>query len=159
MSTKKQLQKAMQTQDPKSAFLGQMQRKAGINPFGTTDYNNWLQNDAFGMVDSLYGMAIQRKPSLTRAHFNRSFFKNPEGANYLSPQGYAPYAAQANPRDYYNMQAQNAGININGVSPFEKFIHDQGYQQAADAYGAANQKDPKTSFFQFMKPGRIKTTL
>jgi hypothetical protein len=146
---KRKTRAAMANVDPKSNFLGRV-AKAGYDPFGSTDYNDWLQNDAFATVDSLYGMAIQKNPKLTRQKFNNRFFRSEAGNSFISPGGFAVQNAQANPRDYYNMQAQNAGVDLAGVSPYEKFMREEGYNQTVDAYGAASQRDPQLNFFQYL---------
>jgi hypothetical protein len=142
---------AMAKEDPQSAFLSRV-TGAGMNPFGPTGYNDWLQNDAYGQVDAMYGMAIQSDPKLTRDAFYNSFFADPRSQQMLGTGAYGAYNAQENPRDYYNSQLQASGRQLGGASWYDQWLQGAGYDQMADAYGAAHQRDPLLTWQQFMQP-------
>jgi hypothetical protein len=147
------LQDYLANQDPDSAFLSRL-GGAGLNgAFGPTGYSDWLRNDAAGMVDALYGMAIQSNPNLTRNAFLNEFFGNANNINSLSPSGYAPFNAQDNPRDYYNMRMQEAGKNPYGNGPMSKWYATKGYDNAATAYGIAHQQNPMATWYGHVGAG------
>lgn len=123
------------------------------NAFGPTGYSDWLRNDSFGMADTLYKMAVQTNPRLTRDEFNTQLASDPRFAQAFGPEAYKPFNAQENPRDYYNMQLEDSGLNMAGVSPYERYMKEEGYNLAADTYGAANQRDPTVTWFNYLTPG------
>ncbi len=152
------LTKVQIANDPQSDYLRQL-GKIGVGAFGSVDYNDWLQNDAYGMVDSLYGMSILDKPKLRREAFHKEIFGDPRAEQVFGAEGFAPYNAQKNPRDFFGAQAQAAGINLNGQSPMERWYNTSGYDAMAQNYGAANQLDPKLTWQQFAKPRAFRTSL
>lgn len=142
---------SMAKEDPFGSFMSGL-GGAGINAFGPLGYNDWLQNDAFGMVDAMYGMAIQSNPKLTRDAFHKSIFSDPRAAQMFGPESYRSTNAQENPRDFYNSQLQASGVNMTGVSPYERWMRGEGYDQAATAYGTAHQRDPRLMWSQYVNP-------
>lgn len=132
-------------QDPQAAFNSKL-TTMGIDPFGSLDYHDWLQNEAYGKVKSAYDVAVQTNPNLTFEAFADGIMADPRAAQAFGPEAYRPHHIQANPRDHYNLMATQAGLNLKGADPYSRWLRGQGWENAADAYGQAYEQNPNLMF-------------
>jgi hypothetical protein len=124
---------------------------AGINPYGPTDYQNWLQNDAYNQYEGAFYDALKAsKGKQTRNAFNTNYFASNKPA--YSENAYMPTHIQNNQQDYYGKQATAAGWNMNGASPYERYLRGEGMDVASRAYGQAQLQNPSLLYMNFMQP-------
>lgn len=129
-------------------FAGKL-RGQGIDPFGDTDYEHWATSQ-YDRLESAYNQVRMKYPHVTAEQFYDQVFADPRSASLFSEDAYKPKAADDDPRGFYVMSMQDAGLNPFGASPWEEYLATDGYRDVQDAYGAAKMRDPQVRQGSFM---------